>query len=1070
MLNSKARSNEAAYTATAELLHLRAGHLGKNATRVLIRSGAVVGLGSVTTAHDPASCAGCIAGKQRRVAFAHGDSDTRVMERIGQQVCFDIFGPTRATTREGARYCLLGLDRYSDFVFADLLKTKDGAAAKIIFICKNAANRLGKHFEELHTDGGGEFQGKNFVRFLRDSGISWTNSLPYTAQHNAHIERKIRTICESARSMLQHAGAAAELWGDAVLSSVFIHNRVTITRDTGKTPVQLWNQSERAPSLENLRVWGCDAYELRLKPNKGDKFDSKSILRMFIGYGQAEPPNAGYKLLDVNTGQVSWSRDVRFAEASFTQSAKYKHGLQDGPESAEDGSLDDFFERTTWDNDTRAAIKWFNPAPPRPTTAPIVTTPVASPLRNGLDKTQQSRAQGGDGAESVGSEGNALAESRSVDEPPSPSPPVDSEEPASRGPAVPTDMRAAIGKRESRPPSKLGMIDSRDMGSRIDALPSSSLPSPPTNSRYSLRARPSAQPEPAVKGTKKKKTTANLAETSTIYPPEPLTFSQSQADNNESIQWKESVMSELSSLERHGTWRAIDPSELPAGRKPIPSKFVFKRKLNPDNTIARHKARLVVQGFRQRAGIDYNETFAPVLRYTTLLVLLGMANHFDLDITHMDVETAFLNAKLTEEIYIKLPPGIDDLLPHLKGKVLRLLKSLYGLKQAPIEWGTLFANSLKNLGLKPIQSDPCVFVKTSKSGRLLIIAVFVDDIIVFNHIDDREEAAELKAQLQKLFTIKDLGSIKVVLGMRITRDRTCRKLQVDQEQYVNSVLSAYGFSECRPVATPALSASHSSEESQTPTNTSEDEHYSTASNHPQVSISNYSSVVGAIQYAAHSTRPDLAFAASQLSRDLASPSDKSVVEAKRVLRYMAGTRDLKLTFSVNSNDLELTAYSDSDWGNDPTDARSRTGQVLKLGGGPVSWQSRKQSIVALSSTEAEYIAMGETGREVIWLRSLLSELGCAPSRPTPLWVDNRTAIGMALDGNGSHSRRKHINVRHHWIREAISQGIIEPHWISTVNQQADLFTKGLGRIAFERCRSLVMGQAADDGSESNQDN
>jgi hypothetical protein len=1087
-----AKSVHFAMLGDAELLHLRIGHLGEKSMRALLNSEIETGLPFVATPFDPSGCTPCIAGKQARTAFKRSTTQEQEVTRCGQVVDWDVFGPTRTVALTDDRYGLLGRDRFSKLILFKTMKHKSASSLFMIFADKNFFNRTGRHFEEIHTDGGGEFKEYEAVgKHCDKNGTVHSTSLPYTAQHNAFIERTVRTITECARTMMVHADASSELWVYATHTAVYIYNRAFITK-SGKTPLQLWLDKEEFPSLKKFRVWGCDAYELIPEPLRGDKFESKAQIRMFIGYGIQFPPHSGYQLLDVATGKISYSRDVRFLETSFTQSLKYKQGRQDGDDDGHDNSelFEDMLTRTTFDADTRAAMLLFNPAPsPAPSAVGIPSNTVTT------SSLQQQRAQGGD--QSSARENNSRAASAAVQSSAqinsgSSHVPVgqSASQPAASIPAPAQNVELPNNnKRVSQPPARYGLIDQRDLGSRIDAIPSSSTPSIPTSSssetqsRYPKRNR--TEPDRLLKAATadKKADKANLAVESTssaVEPTEPTSLSHALS-SSDAEKWKGAIMSELNSLEKHQTWTAIPISEFNGKELPkaIPAKFVFKLK-PPSSALPdpskRWKARLVAQGFRQQAGVDYHETFAPVLRYTTLLILIARATKYNLKMIHLDVETAFLNAELKEEIFISLPKGVTDFVPHLKGKILRLNKSLYGLKQAPLEWKNLLTEAINAQRFKELENDPCVFTIVSKTGKLMVIAVFVDDIMQQYDPADEAEAAGHRDALAKIFTMKNLGEVKTFLGMEINQDREKGITTISQRQYINKVLSTYGFSQCRSLDTPEVAPSHSN----TTTGEEEDEQQSRAEAtnatqtqpttiHPQVSVNNYSSAVGALQYAALSTRLDIAHAVNRLSRSLQSPTTESVQQAKRVMRYLAGTRDIGITFTRSKDPFHILAFSDSDWAGDRADSKSTTGVVITLAGGAISWISKKQSIVALSSTEAEYIAMNEAGREITWIRALLAELGeKLIDIPTPLFVDNQTAIRMADDANGNHARRKHINVRYHWIREQINNKVLALHWIPTEQQLADVLTKGLTRVPFLRCRSALMSN--NNPSQEQQDN
>ena len=504
--------------------------------------------------------------------------------------------------------------------------------------------------------------------------------------------------------------------------------------------------------------------------------------------------------------------------------------------------------------------------------------------------------------------------------------------------------------------------------------------------------------------------------------------------------------------------------------------MIFKRKLDSAGKVARYKARLVAKGFAQREGVDYNETFAPVLSYTSLRVVFAIVAALDLEFIHLDVETAFLNAKVKEEIYITLPPGFHSagFTAGSSSSILRLRKSLYGIKQAPRDWHEEIDGSIIALGYRRCQSEQCIYIKISRHGRPIYICLFVDDMPCAYHTQDRAEFEADKAALKAKYKIQELGDAQMVLGMRITRDRPNRTLKVDQETYVQRLLEKTGMEDCIPLATPAEPGQHLSA---LPASSD------TYVQHDSINPLQYGSVVGSLLYAAVSTRPDITYAVGVLSRFISNPQPHHWEAAKRVLRYLKGTAALGLyyrapghvsstssvsnlqsqsnkpgTASAGSSLTIGPVYTDANWGGDLDDRKSTSGMVAKMNGCAVSWKSKKQTVVAQSSTEAEYIATGEAVKETLWLRQLARELSHAPTSGTLLYGDNQTAIALA-NNNILHNRTKHIDIRHHFLRDHVRSGEIDLKWVSTNDQEADLFTKPLGRHPFVLLRDRIMGNA-----------
>lgn len=429
---------------------------------------------------------------------------------------------------------------------------------------------------------------------------------------------------------------------------------------------------------------------------------------------------------------------------------------------------------------------------------------------------------------------------------------------------------------------------------------------------------------------------------------EPLTFSEAMA-SPEAERWKEAMDAEYQSLVDNDTWELVP---LPPGRKAITSKWLFKVKQNSDGEIDRFKARLVARGFTQQEGIDYQETFSPVVKFQTIRAILAVAAAKDLELQQMDFSTAFLNGVLEEELFMAQPKGYER---GGKNLVCRLKKSIYGLKQASRAWNQVVNAFFEEHGFSRSNADSCVYVKAEKD-MILIIAIYVDDLILASN--DLEALNNLKNLLMKNFKMKDLGELKFFLGMEISRDRQAKKIYLSQQRYLKDILRRFGMQDCKAVVTPLEDGLKLSKELPLGTEKGEEE--------PVDGI--YRSIIGSLMYAMIATRPDIAYAVGLLSRFMVNPGKRHLECAKRVLRYLRGTISLSLEFS---GDLLLKGFSDADWAGCPDERKSTSGFVFYLGNGAISWKSSRQTTVALSSTEAEYIALCTAAREGIWLRRLL---------------------------------------------------------------------------------------------------
>lgn len=505
---------------------------------------------------------------------------------------------------------------------------------------------------------------------------------------------------------------------------------------------------------------------------------------------------------------------------------------------------------------------------------------------------------------------------------------------------------------------------------------------------------------------------------------EPITVKQAMNRSDASL-WREAMSEEYDSLIKNKTFCLVD---LPPGRTVVDNKWVFKIKRNENGQLDRYKARLVAKGFTQKYGIDYNDSFSPVVRTATIRLLLAIANELNLSIDHLDVKTAFLNGELKEEVYMRQPEGF--VIKGMEQKVCILKKALYGLKQASRVWNEKLHETLCEIGFIRCDNEPCVYIRVRNDNikSINIITVYVDDLLIFSNCD--EEKDDIKRRLMMKFEMKDLGYVKQLLGIRIRR--TLETMYIDQEQYIKSLLSTFKMQDCNITKSPM--------------------EVGLKLNKSQNCLDGipYRELLGSLMYLANTTRPDIAFATTYLSQFNNCYGNEHWQAAKRILRYLKGTADLCLVFKKKG--FIINGYTDADWANN-FDRKSFTGFVFLIGGGAVSWQTKKQSTVALSSTEAEYMALTNAAKEAVFQRNLILEL-FGDFQSIKLYNDNRSALQIAKNYI-CNNRTKHIDVRYHYIRETIDKKQIIVEHLNTSNMIADILTKPLSSPRFQKLRSSL---------------
>ena len=489
---------------------------------------------------------------------------------------------------------------------------------------------------------------------------------------------------------------------------------------------------------------------------------------------------------------------------------------------------------------------------------------------------------------------------------------------------------------------------------------------------------------------------------------------------------------EIASMDRLGVYRLV-PRE--PGMNVIRSRWVYRVKHDADNLPVRWKSRLVCKGFQQKHGIDYHDTYAPVVRAQSVKLLLSIAAQHKLSIHQLDFTTAFLNAPLDECIFMEQPEGhvIGDARTH----VWKLDKALYGLKQSPRVWNKEVDAALRALGYSPTASDPCIYIKHIDGHFPILLSLYVDDTLAVFEPALLDVWTSDKQQLNAAYPLTDQGECKWILNMSVDRD--ARGITLSQHTYITRMLEKFGMADCKGAAVPVQQTLHHPPPSAEP-----------LSQHQHAL---YRSMIGALLYAANTTRMDISYAVGYLSRHLAAPTTHHLNAARHVLRYLSATIDYKMLFPSGQSDLSLCIWSDADWGDNPADRRSTSGVLVQVNGGSVHWLSKKQVTVSLSSAESEYMAMALAFKEAIYLQMWFEEV-LGRVIPITIKCDSQAALAMA---SMEVQRNKHIDIRTHFLRRTMELRPISVEYVKSTDQLADLLTKPLGQAITETLRRSAAG-------------
>ena len=487
-------------------------------------------------------------------------------------------------------------------------------------------------------------------------------------------------------------------------------------------------------------------------------------------------------------------------------------------------------------------------------------------------------------------------------------------------------------------------------------------------------------------------------------------------------EWVLSMQKELEQFERNKVWHLV---EKPIDRTIIGTKWVFRNKLDENGVILLNKSRLVVQGYNQIEGVDFEETFAPVARLESIRMILAFASHMDFKLYQMDVKSAFLNGFLEEEVYVKQPPGFEDF--ENPNHVFKLDKALYGLKQAPRAWYERLSKHLIANGFNKGKIDSTLFLKT-KGKHLIVVQIYVDDII-FGSTND-ELCKEFSDMMTSEFEMSMMGELKFFLGLQVKQMK--EGIFICQNKFAKELLKKYGMNDAKAIGTPMATATKLDKDEQG----------------KPVNETKYRGMIGSLLYLTAS-RPDIMFAVCLCARFQACPKETHLKAVKHILRYVKGTTDFGLWYPKSSH-FDLIGFSDADFAGCTLDRKSTSGTCHFLGPCLTSWSSKKQNSVALSTAEAEYVAVGNCVAQVLWMKQTLEDFGLLYEN-VPILCDNTSAINIAKNPI-QHSRTKHIEIRHHFIRDHVSRGSIELKFVGTKDQLADIFTKPLAEDQFCRIR------------------
>ncbi|GJW67359.1 retrovirus-related pol polyprotein from transposon TNT 1-94 [Tanacetum coccineum] len=861
--------------------------------------------------------------------------------------------------------------------------------------------------QSIRTDNGTEFVNQTLREYYEKVGISHETSVARSPQQNGVVERRNRTLIEAARTMLIYAKAPLFLWAEAVATACYTQNRSMIRRRHGKTPYELLH--DKPPDLSYLHVFGALCYPTNDSENLG-KLQPKADIGIFIGYA---PTKKAFRIYNRRTRRIIETIHVDFDELTAMASEHSSSGPalhEMTPVSISSGlvpnppSSTPFVppSRSDWDLLFQPMFdESLSSSPNVDVQAPEVIAPIPEAVA-----PEHAVSTGSPSSTTVDQDAPSPSNSHTTQETQTPIISHDVEEDNH-------DIEVAHMGNDPYFGIPIPEVTS-DQSSSSDVIHTIVPPDHQVSEHNSKWTKD--HPLENIIGDLDRPVSTRLQiheQALFCYYDAFLTSVKPKNYKDALTQacWIEAMQEELHEFERLEVWELVPP---PDKAFVISLKWIYKVKLDELGGILKNKARLVARGYRQEEGIDFEESFAPVARLEAIRIFLAFAAHMNMVVYQMDVKTAFLNGNLREEVYVSQPDGFVD--PDKPNYVYKLKKALYGLKQAPRAWYDMLSSFLISNDFSKGSVDPTLFIRR-EGKELLLVQIYVDDIIF---AASTPELCDLFAKIMcSKFKMSMMGKISFFLGLQISQSP--RGIFINQSKYALESLKKYGFESCDPVDTPMVEKSKLDEDKEG----------------KAVDPSHYRGMIGTLLYLTAS-RPDLQFAICMCARYQARPTEKHLNAVKRIFRYLKGTVHRGLWYPKDSS-FALTAFADADHAGCQDTRRSTSGSIQLLGDRLVSWSSKRQKSAAISSTEAEYIALSSCCAQVLWMRSQLTDYGFGFNK-IPMYCDNKSVIALCCN-NVQHSRSKHIDIRFHFIKEHVENGVIELYFVNTEYQLATSLAK-----------------------------
>ncbi|GJZ62896.1 putative ribonuclease H-like domain-containing protein, partial [Tanacetum coccineum] len=990
--------------------HRRMGHVNYKNMNRLVKGNLVRGLPPKLFKNDH-TCVACCKGKQHKASYKAITAVSSISEPL-QLLHMDLFGPTSIRSIDHKYYCLVITDDYSRFCWVFFLEHKDETYPILKDFINLVENQLNKKVKAIRCDNGTEFKNAHIIELCGSKGIKRDYSNARTPQQNGVAERKNRTLIEAARTMLADSKLPTMFWTEAADEGYIVGYSAS-------------NRAYRVYNVPNKRVEETmNLRYLEEKPNvQGlghEWYFDLDYLTDTLGC-KRDKANQSARTRETSTnpaGTQDVDSDSECAEQVIIVPSYPLHNIQEvepkdtSGDEVDDSPLDsaeEIFQQelARLKGQEQRATSDAKDAEELQKRASTKTVPTGSiPVPSG---------------DTTISPGDVSVPTGGVPVPTgSPTDSFFDDEPTTRFPS-PSDL----GNNEPSPGIFSSSSYDDEFGADLNNLASTVEVSPVATKRINT-----IHPQSLIIGdhTSAVQTRSKVNKTTTGESAFISYIHDQQRDNHTDFQhclfacflsqveprsvaqaledpsWVDAMQEEMQQFKFQNVWVLVD---LPEGKYAIGTKWILKNKRDARGIVVRNKARLVAQGHRHEEGIDYDEVFA-------IRLFLAFASYLGFMVYQMDVKSAFLYGRIDEEVYVTQPKGFVDL-QHPK-KVYKVVKALYGLHQAPRAWYATLSTFLLKHGYRRGTIDKTLFLKKHKRD-IILVQVYVDDIIFGS--TKKAWCDEFEALMKGEFEMSAMGELTFFLGLQVQQRPD--GIFINQDKYVQEILKKFDLECVRTATTPYEAPKPKSK------------------NEPDspVNVHLYRSMIGSLMYLTAS-RPDIMFAVSACSRNQVTPTTSNLEAVKKIFKYLKGQPRLGLWYPRESP-FVLEAYSDSDYAGANKDRKSTTGGCQFLGRRLISWQCKKQTIVATSSTEAEYVAAANCCGQVLWIQNQLLDYGYNFMN-TKIFIDNQSTICI-VKNPVFHQRTKHIEIRHHFIRDANEKKLIQVLKIHTDDNVADLLTK-----------------------------